>query len=139
MVLARQASRPAERRSAGFRFGELGMADLSDPLPGSGLSTWSVVGALAGSLLSLRMLVDSNPWARAGSVVGSFTVALFVVPVLLERYALSEFETRLASLLVAFLGMSLLAGVWTFGEKWRRDGAADAIAWLLSLIGRRSA
>lgn len=108
------------------------MADMNDPLPGAGVSFWTMVAAAVGSLLTLRTLVDSNPLARAAAVVSSWALALLATPALAEWLGATHKQERLLALLVAFLGMNVLAGCWTFVEKWRADPQA-AFAWLWSL------
>lgn len=113
------------------------MADLNDPLPGAGVSFWTMAACLAGSLLSLRTLVESTPTTRAVAVVGAFTTSFFLAPALAEAWALSPKGERAAGLVLAFLGVNLLAGVATFGRKFREDPGA-ALDWLISLVrGRR--
>lgn len=110
------------------------MADLNDPLPGSGVSFWTMAAALAGSLLSLRTLVESSPTTRALAVAGSWMISFFATPAVSEYWQATPKMERLISLLIAFLGVNLLAGVGTFGEKWRKD-PGEAMTWLMSLIG----
>lgn len=112
------------------------MADLNDPLPGAGVSFWTMAAALAGSLLSLRTLVESAPMARALAVVGAWSLSFFVTPAAVEHWGLSLKAERAVALIIAFLGVNLLAGIGTFGTKFRHDPAI-AIDWLLSLLGRR--
>ena len=108
------------------------MADLNDPLPGSGVSFWTMAAAAVGSLLTLRTLVDSNPFMRLAAVVSSWGLALFATPAIAEWLGASHKQERLVALLIAFLGMNVLAGLGTFVEKWRVDPQA-AFAWLWSL------
>ncbi len=109
------------------------MADMHDPLPGSGVSFWTMAAALAGSLLSLRTLVESAPTARAFSVAGSWALSFFMTPAVVEWWALSLKAERAVALVIAFLGVNLLAGIATFGAKFRED-PASAFDWLLSLL-----
>ena len=108
------------------------MADLSDPLPGSGVSFWTMAAAAVGSLLTLRTLVDSSPWTRALAVAGSWSLSFFATPGVAESLGASPKQERIIALLIAFLGANLLAGFATFAEKWRTDPQA-AFAWLWSL------
>lgn len=111
------------------------MADLNDPLPGAGVSFWTMAAALAGSLLSLRTLVESAPMARAFAVIGAWSLSFFMTPVATEWWALSLKAERAVALIIAFLGVNILAGIGTFGTKFRAD-PASAIEWLLSLVAR---
>jgi hypothetical protein len=108
------------------------MADMNDPLPGAGVSFWTMAAAAVGSLLTLRTLVDSNPVTRIVAVVSSWSLALFATPAVAEYLGASHKQERLVALLIAFLGMNVLAGLATFVEKWRVDPQA-AFAWLWSL------
>jgi len=108
------------------------MADLNDPLPGAGVSFWTMMAAAVGSLLTLRTLVDSGPTTRAVSVVSAWSLSFFATPALVEWLGASHKQERIIALLVAFLGVNFLAGLATFAEKWRVDPQA-AVAWLHSL------
>lgn len=108
------------------------MADLNDPLPGAGVSFWTMAAGLAGSLLSLRTLVESKPLARSLAVVGAWSLSFFATPAMVEWWSLGPKMERLAALLIAFLGVNLLAGVATFGAKWK-DNPTAALEWALSL------
>lgn len=108
------------------------MADLNDPLLGSGVSFWTMAAAAVGSLLTLRTLVDSKPYMRLLAVVSSWTLALVATPAVAEWLGATHKQERLVALLIAFLGMNILAGFGTFVEKWRVDPQA-AFAWLWSL------
>lgn len=113
------------------------MADLNDPLPGAGVSFWTMAACLAGSLLSLRALVESAPTTRAVAVIGAFSTGFFLAPAVAEYWALSPKGERAAGLVLAFLGVNLLAGAATFGRKFK-DDPASALDWLISLVrGRR--
>lgn len=111
------------------------MADMNDPLPGAGVSFWTMAAGLCGSLLSLRTLVESGPTARAMAVIGAWSLSFFVTPVAAEYWALSIKAERAAALLIAFVGVNVLAGVGTFAAKFRTD-PTSAIEWVLSLMGR---
>jgi hypothetical protein len=91
-----------------------------------------MIAAAVGSLLTLRTLVDSSPTARAFSVVSAFCVSFSGTPALVEWVGATHKQERIMALLVAFLGVNLLAGLATFAEKWRQDPQAAA-AWLFSL------
>lgn len=106
--------------------------DANDPLPGSGVSFWTMMAAAVGSLLTLRTLVDSGPTTRAVSVVSAWGLSFFTTPGIVEWLGASHKQERIIALLVAFLGVNLLAGLATFAEKWRADPQA-AFAWLWSL------
>ena len=108
------------------------MADLNDPIPGSGVSFWTMLAAAVGSLLTLRTLVDSSPFTRAIAVLSSWGIAFVCTPGVKELLGLTHAQERIAALLIAFLGANLLAGLATFAEKWRRD-PQDAVTWLWSL------
>lgn len=108
------------------------MADLNDPIPGSGVSAWTMAAAAVGSLLTLRTLVDSSPFARGAAVLSSWGLAFVCTPGVREFFNLTHAQERIAALLIAFLGVNLLAGLATFAEKWRRD-PQEALAWLWSL------
>lgn len=105
---------------------------MNDPLPGAGVSFWTMAAGLAGSLLSLRTLVESKPLARSLAVVGAWSLSFFATPAIVEWWHLDPKAERLAALLIAFLGVNLLAGVATFGSKWKDDPTA-ALEWALSL------
>lgn len=77
-------------------------------------------------------LVDSSPTARAFSVVSALCVSFFGTPALVEWLGASHKQERIIALLVAFLGVNLLAGLATFAEKFRHDPQV-AVAWLFSL------
>lgn len=108
------------------------MADLSDPLPGSGVSFWTMAAAAVGSLLTLRTLVDSTPLTRAIAVISSWGLSFFATPGVTEWLGATHKQERILALVIAFLGANILAGLGTFGEKWRTDPQA-AFAWLWSL------
>ena len=108
------------------------MNDFNDPLPGSGVSFWTMMAAAVGSLLSLKTLVDSSPTTRALAVVSAWGVSFFGTPALVEWLGASHKQERIIALLLAFLGVNFLAGLATFAEKWRNDPQA-AFAWLWSL------
>ncbi len=106
--------------------------DMNDPLPGAGVNFWTMLGAAIGSLLSLRTLVDSNPTTRAISVVLSWCLAFIATPAATEWLGATHKQERVLSLLIAFLGVNILAGLATFSLKFRQDPQA-AVAWLWSL------
>lgn len=108
------------------------MADLNDPLPGSGVGFWTIAAAAAGSLLTLRTLIESSPLVRAGSVVSSFMVGFFAAPWISEVMGWSPKGERLAALVLSWIGVNLLAGLATFSLKWAKDPQA-AVAWAFSL------
>jgi hypothetical protein len=108
------------------------MSDYNDPLPGAGVSFWTMAAAAVGALLTLRTIVDSNPFTRVAAVASAFGIALFATPAVSEYLGATHKQERLVALLIAFLGMNILAGLATFVEKWRVDPQA-AFAWLWSL------
>lgn len=108
------------------------MADLNDPIPGSGVSFWTMAAAAVGSLLTLRTLVDSSPIGRALSVLASWGLSFVCTPGVRELLNATHAQERIIALLLAFLGANLLAGLFTFSEKWRKD-PQDAFSWLWSL------
>jgi hypothetical protein len=108
------------------------VADMNDPLPGSGVSFWTMAAAAVGSLLTLRALVDSSPIARGLAVLSSWALSFFATPAVTELVGASHKQERLLALVIAFLAANILAGLGTFGEKWRQDPQA-AIAWAWSL------
>lgn len=108
------------------------MADFNDPLPGAGVSFWTMAAAAVGSLLTLRTIVDSNPITRVAAVASGFGLGLFATPAVVEYLGATHKQERLIALLIAFLGMNILAGVATFVEKWRID-PQGAVTWLWSL------
>lgn len=109
------------------------MADY-DPLPGSGVSFWSIMAGIGGSLLTLRVLVESSYWTRAFSVASGFIFAFFIGPAIAEHmgWLPGSNRERAIMLLCAFGGANLLAGFGTFLLKWRTD-PREAIAWAMSL------
>lgn len=106
--------------------------DTNDPLPGAGVSFWTMMAAAVGSLLTLRTLVDSSPTTRALSVVSAWGVSFFGTPPLVEWLGATHKQERIIALLVAFIGVNVLAGLATFAEKFRQDPQA-AVTWLWSL------
>jgi hypothetical protein len=110
------------------------MADWNDPLPGSNVGFWSIMACAAGSLLSLRTVVETTPAARMMSVAGSFMLAFFIGPAVAEHMGAKPSGNleRAIMLLTAFVGVNLLAGLATFLGKWRADPQA-AVEWLFSL------
>jgi hypothetical protein len=108
------------------------MADFNEPLPGSGVSFWTMAAAAVGSLLTLRTLVDSSPTTRAMAVLGSWGLSFFATPAAAEWLGASHKQERIIALVIAFLGVNILAGLATFSEKWRADPQA-AITWAWSL------
>lgn len=109
------------------------MADLSDPVPGTPVSYYSVAAALAGAMMTLRFLVEASPRGRFGSVVSAFVFALFVGPALAELLKLTRLQNDAMMLALGFAATNLIAGAWTFLEKFRADPQA-AISWLLSIV-----
>lgn len=109
------------------------MADFNNPFPDSGAKFWTVMAGIAGSMLSLRTLVDASPWMRMLSACSSFTLAFFTTPFIARVVGAGEDGERLIALIGAFLGVNILAGVAVFGVKWREDPAA-AMAWLFSIL-----
>lgn len=105
---------------------------MNDPLPGAGVSFWTMAAALAGSLLSLRTLVESSPIARSASVVGAWSLSFFTTPAIVEYWSLSLKAERVVALMVAFLGVNVLAGLATFSIKFR-ENPTSAVDWLFSL------
>ncbi len=108
------------------------MADMNDPLPGAGVSFWTMAAAAVGSLLTLRTLVDSSATTRGIAVLSSWGLSFFATPGVAEWLNASHKQERILALVIAFLGANILAGLGTFGEKWRQDPQA-AIAWAWSL------
>lgn len=110
------------------------MADMNDPLPGSGVGFWSLLACAVGALLSLRTVVETTPAARMLSVAASFAAAFFLGPAIAEHLGAPRGGNleRAIMLLTAFVGVNVLAGVATFLTKWRTDPQA-AIAWFMSL------
>lgn len=108
------------------------MADYSDPLPGSGVSFWSLAACLAGSLLSLRTVVETTPLARMLSVASAFSLAYFIAPAISDYWQLGARMERGVMLLVAFLGVNLLAGASIFSQKFMQN-PREAIEWAISL------
>lgn len=109
------------------------MSDFNDPLPGSGVSFWTMAAAAAGSLLTLRTLVDSTPTKRGLAVLGSWGLSFFTTPGVTEFIGATHKQERIIALLIAFLGANILAGLFTFSEKWRID-PQSAFAWAWSLF-----
>lgn len=109
------------------------MADMNDPLPGSGVGFWTIAAAAAGSLLSLRVLVESSPVVRAWSVCAAFMVGFFGAPWAAEALGWSAKGERGLAVLISFVGVNLLAGLGTFARKWATDPQA-ALAWAVSLL-----
>ena len=108
------------------------MSDFNDPLPGSGVSFWTMAAAAAGSLLTLRTLVDSSPVTRGLAVLSSWGLSFFTTPGVAEWIGATKNGERIVALLIAFLGANILAGLFTFTEKFRVDPQAAA-AWAWSL------
>lgn len=108
------------------------MADMNDPLPGAGVSFWTMAAAAAGSLMTLRTLVDSSPMSRGAAVLSSWGLSFFTTPAVTEYLAASHKQERFIALLIAFLGANVLAGLFTFTEKFRVD-PQSAFAWAWSL------
>lgn len=110
------------------------MADWNDPIPGSNVGFWSIMACAAGSLLSLRTVVETTPIARMVSVLGSFLIAFFLGPAIAEHFGAKPSGNleRAIMLLTAFAGVNLFSGLATFLTKWRTDPAA-ALEWLISL------
>lgn len=108
------------------------MADLNDPLPGSGVHFWTMAAALAGSLLSLRTVAESGPTARMFAVGSAWMLSFFLTPAIAEYWGIGIKGERAISLLIAFAGVNLLAGLAVFAQKFR-DSPASAIEWLISL------
>ena len=108
------------------------MADMNDPLPGAGVSFWTMAAAAVGSLLTLRTLVDSSPITRGVAVLSSWGISFFATPAVTEWVGASHKQERILALLIAFLGANVLAGLFTFTEKFRVDPQA-AFAWAWSL------
>jgi hypothetical protein len=109
------------------------MADLNDPLPGSGVGFWTMAAAAAGSLLTLRTMVESSPTMRMLAVLGSWTTSFFATPAVVEYFSLGMKGERLVALLIAFVGVNVLAGIATFSEKFRQSPTL-AIEWAVSLL-----
>lgn len=86
------------------------MADMSDPLPGSGVSFWTMAAAAVGSLLTLRTLVDSSPWTRALAVLSSWGLSFFATPGVSEWLGASHKQERIIALLlaIAYIGCGLM-------------------------------
>ena len=108
------------------------MADMNDPLPGAGVSFWTMAAAAVGSLLTLRTLVDSSPITRGIAVLSSWCISFFATPAVTEMLGASHKQERILALLIAFLGANVLAGLFTFTEKFRVD-PQTAFAWAWSL------
>lgn len=108
------------------------MVDMNDPLPGSNVSFWTMAAALAGSLLSLRTLVESSPLGRMIAVASSWMVSFIMTPWVAEYFSLSLKAERAASLIIAFVGVNLLAGIGVFAGKFR-ESPTSAVEWLVSL------
>ncbi len=110
------------------------MADLNDPIPGSGVGFWSIMACANGSLLSLRTVVEASPLARMVSVLASFSLAFFLGPAIAEHFGLRAGGNleRAVMLLTAFVGVNFLSGIATFFAKWKADPTA-AVEWLISL------
>lgn len=108
------------------------MADYNDPLPGSGVSFWSLTACLAGSLLSLRTVVDTTPLARMLAVASAFALAFFLGPAIAKYWQFGEEMKNGVMLLTAFLGVNVLAGLSIFSQKFMQDPRA-AIEWAFSL------
>src|SRR5437764_371437 len=97
------------------------MADLNDPLPGAGVGFWTILAAAAGSLLTLRPLIDAPPWARGMSVITSFLVGFYGAPYIAELLGASVKGERFIALIMAGVGVNVLAGFATFGVMWAKD------------------
>lgn len=69
-----------------------------------------MAAAEVGSLLTLRTLVDSNPFDCMLAVISSREMALFATPAVAELIGASHEMERLVALLIPFLGMNILAG-----------------------------
>lgn len=83
------------------------MPDMNDPLPGAGVSFWTMAAAAVGSLLTL---LDSNPFTRLAAVVSSWALALSTTPAVADWLGATHKQDRLVALLIYFLGMNVLAG-----------------------------
>lgn len=106
--------------------------DTNDPAPFGVPNFWTMAAALAGSLLCLRTIVESSPWARMFAVISSFLFSFFVTPWVAEYWEMSYKGERAVSLLIAFAGVNVLAAGATFLAKLRDDPKA-AVEWLVSL------
>lgn len=115
------------------------MADMNDPLPGSGVKFWTLLAMAAGALLSMRTVVDASPLSRMIAVLSSFVFAFFCAkPVAVMLSVATEDGERAVALVIAFLGVNVLSGLAVFGKRVAND-PHGAITWLLSLLpwGRR--
>jgi|GEM_PF-780112 len=114
------------------------MADLKNPLPDSGLHFWSIIAAVVGALLSLQFLVDSSHRVRFWSFLSALALALFTGPAVarwvLTKVEPGDFSERCIVLLIAAIGVNVLAGFSTFTIKWRRD-PQEAFTWLWGILG----
>jgi hypothetical protein len=108
------------------------MADFSDPLAGSGASFWSLAACAAGSLLSLRTMVETAPVARAASVLGSCAAAHYLGRGAEEMWHLGPAVRDCLMFLIAFMGINILCGLSVYAQK-RAQNPEEAIAWLISL------
>lgn len=108
------------------------MTDMNDPLQGAGVSFWTMAAMAVGSLLTLRTVADSHPMTRMFAVLGSWAVAFFATPAVAEWLGASHKQERFLALVIAFVGVNVLAGLATFVEKWRAD-PQSAFSWLWSL------
>lgn len=109
------------------------VADLNDPVPGTGVSYYSTIAALVGSMLTLRFLVEASPRGRAVSVATAFCFTYFIGPSIAEYWQMSAKLERAMFLLLALISTNLLAGAWTFSDKFRQD-PQSAVSWLLSIL-----
>lgn len=109
------------------------MADVNDPNP----KVWYALAALAGSLLTLRALVEASAWVRVSSVLSSLVFGYYIGPPFARRIINLPADDVDAiagvTLIVAFVGANLLAAVGEFMRRAARDPAA-AISWVLSLV-----
>lgn len=109
------------------------MADLNDPIPGTPVSYYSMIAALVGSMMTLRFLVEASPRGRAAAVGTSFFFALFIGPALAEWLKLTRLQNDAMMLILGFTATNLIAGAWTFLDKFRTDPQA-ALTWLRTIL-----
>ena len=86
------------------------MADSSFP----GITEfWPALFGLAGSLVSLRYLVEATPTGRTVSVIISFIAQQALVPAAAEVFHWGPNVTAGAAFVIGFLAANLLGALWT--------------------------
>jgi len=91
---------------------------MSDWLGIIGLKYTSLIGGLAGALVSLKFVPGVRLWQRVLNVIGGMLVAAFLTPLVQEFFALKDSISSGVAFLIGMYGMYIADAVFEQIPVW---------------------